>query len=338
MAKNKPNIPSIFTIAETLKKEKFLPVYFLFGTDHFTIDTALHEIQKAVQPFISSDFDMETITAEKGSQITPVLDAAMAFPFGSGKKLIVLKNFERITDKKNLAPYLEDPPLFTILVIINSDDIADVSKEPFASLTKKNFIFEAKELKGHELAKWIVAEANKSGLSISSENALLLIDFVGEEKSLLEMHVQKFRDYLNDSNEVTPEVIEKLSSQMKTYSIFDLQDAIAKGDKSQSLKIMYNLLDTGTDLIYIVSMLNRFICTVAQSIELNKKKIPARQASKELGLSEYYYMKCSNSRLFHDHNRLLNSSRVIYKTDYSLKTTQTDPKILASILISEMLS
>ncbi|MFH1198254.1 MAG: DNA polymerase III subunit delta [bacterium] len=338
MAKNKPNIPSIFTIADTLKKDKFLPVYFLFGTDHFSIDNVLHDLQKAVQPFISSDFDVETITAEKGSKITPVLDSAMAFPFGSGKKLVILKNFERITDKKNLEPYLKNPPLFTILVIVNSDDIPDASKEPFATLAQKNFIFEAKELKGFELAKWVVAEATKNSLVITQDNAMMLVDLVGDEKSLLEMHIQKFRDYLNDSNEVTPEVIEKLSSQMKTYNIFDLQDVIAKGDKSQSLKIMYNLLDTGTDLIYIVSMLNRFISTVAQSIELNKKKIPARQASRELGLSEYYYMKCSNSRLFHDHNRLLNSSRAIYRTDYSLKTTQTDPKILASILISEMLS
>ena len=94
MAKAKSNIPSIYDIAPYLKEEKLLPIYFFIGSDGFTIDAAVQAVTKAVDPLLSSDFDKETINPEKNQNISGLIDIASAFPFGSGKKLIIVKNFE----------------------------------------------------------------------------------------------------------------------------------------------------------------------------------------------------------------------------------------------------
>ena len=53
----KIQIPSITEVSKFLTKEKFLPIYFLCGEDQYTIDLALDAIEKAVTPFVLSDFD-----------------------------------------------------------------------------------------------------------------------------------------------------------------------------------------------------------------------------------------------------------------------------------------
>ena len=75
-----------------LKNEKLKQIYFLFGEDHFTINNAIKNISKLVEPLLTSDFDYETISAEKKASLSDLLDLAYTFPFGSDKKLLIVKN------------------------------------------------------------------------------------------------------------------------------------------------------------------------------------------------------------------------------------------------------
>ena len=127
----KKELPSITEIAKFLSKENLLPVYFLCGEDQYTIDLAVETIEKAVTPLLLSDFDKEILSAEKNLGLTQVLDLAYSFPFGGGKKLIILKNFEKFGDKKELASYVKNPSEFTVLIIVQSGKISDVAKQPY---------------------------------------------------------------------------------------------------------------------------------------------------------------------------------------------------------------
>ena len=118
MAKNKPSIPSILEISKKINKNNLLPVYYFFGEDSYSIDTGLKVVEKAVQPHITSEFDKETFYGENKT-LSEVLDFALSFPFGSEKKLIVFKEFEKVKDKKILSSYLKSPPDFTVMVLIS---------------------------------------------------------------------------------------------------------------------------------------------------------------------------------------------------------------------------
>src|SRR3989339_144432 len=130
----KKELPSITEIAKFLSKENLLPIYFLCGEDKYTLDLAVETLDKAVTPHLLSDFDKEILSAEKNLSLTQVLDLAYSFPFGGGKKLIILKNFEKFSDKKELTSYVNNPSEFTVLIIIQFGKISDVSKEPYSNL------------------------------------------------------------------------------------------------------------------------------------------------------------------------------------------------------------
>ncbi|MFC2133516.1 DNA polymerase III subunit delta [Bacteroidota bacterium] len=337
MAKGKISLPSIYTLSEYLKEDNLLPVYFFCGEDIFTIDNAVESVQKVVEPLLGSDFDRETISADKNQNITDVLDLASQFPFGGRKKLIVLKNFERINDKKSIAGYVKDPPEFTIFVITQNGNIADTKKEPYVSLIKRKFIFEARKLKGTELVQWLMRLAKKQGVKIDSDVAQALIDIVGEDKSLLEMQIQKLFDYLGRDKKVTFDLIKKMVAATKEYSIFDLQDALGKGDKAKSVEIVFNLMESGKEPVYIFTMLSRFITTIAQSLELSRMNMSDYDAAKKAGVSYYYYINCKKTNYFLNERRLLNASRALYEGDLTLKTSSIEAKTLLSIVIGRML-
>ena len=333
----KKTLPSIHEVTKNLNKEKILPVFFLCGEDQFSIDTAVELIQKAVDPLIESDFDREVINAEKSQNISQILDLAFSFPFGGGKKLVVLKNFEKLNDKKELSSYIQNPPEFTVLVIIHSGKINDVSREPYSHLLERKFLFEARNETGDELVAWLLRQAKKLKLNISEENARALIEIVGEEKSLLEMQIQKLFDFAGENKEISFEDIQKLSSHTKKFSIFDLQDALGKGDKSKSLEIAFNLLDSGVEIIIILNMISKFILTLAQITEMVRSNINDNEAARMMGVSWYYYINCKKAGFFMKDERLLNASRALLEADLSVKTSSADPKTILIMLISGMM-
>ena len=178
----------------------------------------------------------------------------------------------------------------------------------------------------------------KNKVELSYDNAVALMEIVGEDKSLLEAQMQKFYDNVGENGAITFELIRELASSTKKFTTIDLQDEIGKGNKTKSLEIAYNLLDNGTDVGQIISLLNRFLTVNAQSIELTNKKIPVNEAAKAANVNFFYYKNCVKSNIFKNRKRLLKAAGAIYKADLSVKTSAADNKTIVTTLISEMIS
>ncbi len=335
MYRKKEQAPSIYTFISELSSDKLLPIYFFFGKDSFTISSVVKAIEKKVAPLLTTDFDKETITAEKKASITSLIDLAYAFPFGSQKKLVIVKNFENYNDKKKFLNYVKNPSETTILVIINNGNI-NIASEPFKMLNSKNYLFEAKELKGAELENWTKKRAKQLNLKVDSESVKMLIEIVGEDKSLVEMQLQKFRSFITKDNELTPEIIKSLSSDTKENNIFDLLNVIGKGNEKESLKVMTNLIEHGSSLVSIIAMLTKYLIVIARSFEIRKKIPNDWDAAKEIGISKYFYTNCKNAVFFNNHAKLINAVRILYKTDIALKTSGIDEKTLSTVMLAEI--
>lgn len=337
MAKSKANVPAIGQLASDLKSGKFLPVYFFFGEDSYSIDSVLELIDEKIKPFVESDFDKETFYCED-KNLLDILNIASAFPFGSGKKLIILKEFEKIKDKKQLVSYIESPPQFTVLVIIQDGAIPNFESEPYKSLLTHNFIFEAKELKGENLNSWLVNHVKSKGKVISSENAQVLIDIVGENREMIEAQLEKIFIYLASEKEITLESIRSLSTSLKEYNIFDLQNALGEKNKAKSLKIAFNMLDKGTEMTFIIHMLTKYFSGLSRINELDEKKIPVQAAAKIVGTHFFYYKNYVEARKRYSDSALFNAAQSLLKADLMVKTTSMDSKTIMTLLIAGILN
>jgi DNA polymerase-3 subunit delta len=336
MAKAKVNALNILDILKDLKNNKILPIYCLFGEDNYNIEAVTEEIQKTADKFIDSDFDKETFHGED-KNLAEVLNFASAFPFGSSKKLIILKEFDKVKDKKLLASYCQSPPEFTILVLIHTGAISNPDTEPFKSLAAHNYLYEAKELKGANLVSWLISFAESKGKTLSHDNAGYLIDISGENRQMLEAQLDKIFTFLGDSQEITYEAIKALSTSLKEYTIFDLQNAIGKRNKNAALKIAFNMIEKGLGMTYIVHMLTRYFTGLARVNELVDQNMPEQAAARIVGTHFYYYKDYIAARKNYPDLKLADAIRALLKADISVKTTSIDEKSLVTMLIGEMM-
>lgn len=336
MARTK--IPSINEVSKYLIKEKILPIYFLIGEDDYSIDNTIEEIRKSVEPLVLSEFDKEFISLDKNSNLSQILDLAYSFPFGGGKKLLVIKNFENLSNKKELNSYVNNSAEFSVVVIAQySKAPAEPLKEPFNLLLEKKYLFEARTETGDDLIEWVIHRAEKMNLEFSNDFARGLIEITGNDKGLLEMQLQKISDYSINRPKLSFDEIKKITSPTKQYSVFDLQDSLGAGNKSKAVEIAFNLIDAGVELVMIINMLAKFINTVAQITEMVRSKINDIEASQMIGVSRYYYINCKKATYFISDERLLKASNALLNADLSVKTTNTEPKTVLLVLISEMI-
>ena len=267
MNKARVKAPSIYSLSSYLKEDNLLPIYFFFGEDQFAIDGAVKTVEKTLLKKVESDFDREVINVDKKNSVAEILDLVSAFPFGGGSKVITLKNFEKLNEKKKFAEYINDPADFAHLVITYSGKITSFAQEPFTALFEKGFMFEARKLTGRELVQWAVKTANRNKLSLTSEVAQVLVDVVGDDKGILEMQLNKFSDYLEEGSAIEVEHIKNSVSVTKENSIFELQDALGVGNKNRAIDVAMNLLKSGNDLNAIIGMLSKYITILAKSLE-----------------------------------------------------------------------
>lgn len=337
MAKSKA--PAIQDIENQLKQKKILPVYYLFGEDSYSVDITLDVIEKAVQPFITSDFDKEVLYGENQT-LTNIIGLASTFPFGSEKKLVIIKQAEKLKDKKEkkeIISYFESPADFTVLVFLHEGTITNPSSEPFKTLTNQGYLFEARELKGKSLIDWLISTVEKNGKIISYDNAQLLTDISGENRNTLESQLEKIFIYVGDSKEITIDSIRGLSTSLKQYTIFDLQNAIGKKSKSAALKVVFNLLKNGMEPIQIIAMLNKYFTSLARLNELTAANTNEFQVARIMSTHPFYLKEYHSARRMYSDKHLTEAFSALLKADLSIKTTSLDDYTLISVLIAEII-
>ncbi len=195
---------------------------------------------------------------------------------------------------------------------------------------------EARELKGNNLINWLVDYCEENRKTLKFENAQILVDIAGENRSMLEAQLDKIFTFVGDKTEILLEDIRALSSSLKEYSIFDLQDAIAKKDKARAMKLAFNLLEKGQEPTFIIHMLTRYITGLARVNEMTELNMNEYVAARIVGTHPFYYKNYKQARRAFSDKDLYQASRALLKADFAVKTTSVDNKSVISLLISEM--
>jgi DNA polymerase-3 subunit delta len=165
----------------------------------------------------------------------------------------------------------------------------------------------------------------------------VLVDIVGENRNMLEDQLEKICIFLNEKKEITFESIQQVSSDLKQFNIFDLQNAIGVKDKAKSLTVANNLLDNGAEPTFIISMLTRYFTGLAKITELQTKNTPLQEAARIVGTHHFYYPNYIKARNLFSDQKLVEVFRSLLKADVSVKTTSADDKTIITLLIAELL-
>ena len=212
----------------TEASERIRMIYYLSGDNTFELQQKLDDITNT---FVSEygNLAVERVDVD-GISVVNIIDTVGNLSFLSPSKLVILKG---VADKELIERLLEVdvPEQNTVVVVLSKID----KRASYYKKLKSKPNFESFEkLPTYNLPKWIQNYAKANRGTISSTDARLLIDKVGENQMLLKSEIDKLIIY---DSKISQQTIEMLVEPRPQSSTFDLLESAFLGDREKTERL-----------------------------------------------------------------------------------------------------
>ena len=235
----------------SLKQGKYAPAYMLCGKEPYYIDKVADYIEQHVLDEMAREFDQTIIYGKdlSAGDVAPIIGAARGFAMMGGYKVIIVKEAQHIKKWDALALYMNNPQPSTILVFCYKYGSPDKRLNLFKQWEKNGgVLMESELLKDYQVEKWIrdyVADWNKvqgqegeNAVKIDEKVAKILADSIGADLTQIVGALQKLIDGRPQGvTVIDAELVERNIGISKDFNVFELQDALIKGDVLKANRI-----------------------------------------------------------------------------------------------------
>lgn len=215
-------------IISDLKKRIFKPVYFLAGEEPYYIDLITNYIETKVLTDEEKAFN-QIIVYGDDTNIADIIDTARRFPMMSSHQVLIIKEAQSLKKIDDLAVYLENPLLSTILVFCYKYKTIDKRTKLFKSLQTNAVYFESARIRDYQIPAWIERYLMTQGIKTDPQASAMLTEYLGTDLHKIVNELDKLMITLPDGKPViTTMLIEKNIGISKDYNNFELQKAIGE--------------------------------------------------------------------------------------------------------------
>jgi len=261
-------------------------------------------------------------------------------------KLVILKNFLQTGSKldkevQELVLGALKKPAEGFFVVFYQTEKPDARNKIYKQIQglHKKAIAEIEEFqlpKQNNLVKWILNKAKQYEINLSLEAVNLLAAIIGNDLWQLDREIHKLANY-KSGEKVTTEDINLMVKGKYNDDIFQLMDAISSKNKKKALKLFQDQLDSGSNEIYLLTMLVRQFRIFWQIKEATEKdNLPEAMIAKQLKIHPYVVKK-SLSQL---RNFPIEQIKKIYQQlldfEIKIKSTNITFELLFDLLIAEL--
>ena len=312
------------------------PVYLFQGPERFLIEQAIEHVKNTLIQADAADFNFNKYSA-KDVEIGTVLDQAQTMPFLSKHRLIVLTNVHELAaaTQKVLLPYLSDPNLSTCLIL--TAEKLD-SRTKFAQTLKKQAeIVQFWKLFESDVPRWITTRAKQYGYSISTPTTKELMEFVGNDLRQLDNELKKIMAYTS-ATEITGQIVRQVVGDIRERDVFELVDAVGRGNTITALKILNQLLIEGEQPLKILAMIIRQFRLMwkLKATLIEHKGAGSRQLAGQIGVSPRNVEQLQQQIRRFSQVQLKNGMKRLYDVDRGLKSSGGSPKILLEDVVIDL--
>jgi len=304
-------------------------IYLFYGPDKYRLEKRLAEIKQAANigndsinyREISGDFNAATISSE-----------AMAMPFLSEKRMLVINGLLASKDKALLAEIVEwipQVPAETEIVFVEAD-APDQRLLITKTLMKAAKVEVFANLTPLETARIIETMVTTRGGQIDKQSASLLQMYLGNDLIKIENEVNKLVSF---DRIVNKENIELLVDAGYFNTIFDLTDAIAVRNAKKALQNLEKILENGESEIYLVTMIAMQIRNLMLVRDLKLHGLSESEIISKSKLHPYVVKKCLSQIRNFSIEKLMSIHRNLLDLDVAFKTGSAEPKVLLTKFI-----
>ena len=324
-----------FKYLESIRNNKISPVYLFIGEEEYFKNEAVNSIVDRILTSETRSFNYDILRGEEIEQ-DDIYKIAVSMPMLSEKRVVLIKNFEKIKQTRNLEKYIENPIDSSVLIF--DSDKNSLGSSFFNKLKNRSFYAEFKPLYDNQVADWIKLYINKKGKKIADNDINLIYECVGNNIRSLKNEIEKICDFLHEEEKITTDVITEVVGISRDYNVFELRNAIGRKDVSKSIYIVNKMLETGENEAGIIVMLTRYFTELGRVKELNEARTPLNEISKKTGIHQFFLREyLENSRKYRWKD-IRTNFELLLDTDYKLKTGFRDTKTLFTVLMNNLIN
>ncbi len=306
-------------------------IFFIFGTDHFRCQEKLRELKTGfIQKRDQTGLNVVLLDGEK---LTPdeLRQEAMATPFLSEKKMVVVKNV--LSNKKissEIADFLKEKKdkidnVVCFLDLLNPEKKKDFTGPLFKLLDKEKFKWEFNLLPPREVVLWLKNYIAKNNLQIEPQAVFALSNASGNDLFQLSSELDKMTAYRN-GRMIRVEDVQELVRVKDDENIFNLVDAFGQKNKSLALKLTAGQLVTGNHPLVLLGAISR------QFKILLKIKSGAKSAA-EIKIHPFVFQKALSQSQGFSLENLKQIQNDLLSLEQQLKSGNKNPELLFDLFI-----
>ncbi len=307
------------------------PVYLLRGKQDLLIEREIENIRDTHIREVN-DFNYFVFDADNASA-TEIIDSLNTTPMFDDKKLVVVKNSEKLKPKdiKALESYADSPFPGTCLVIRSGDH-----RKP---RLKKNRNIKVRTFdEAENIEKLILDEAKKHDIHLTKVAARLMHDLLGDDMRTINNEVLKLSQYHYNKTRIEEHDIRNFIANRKQESVFELVNALSERNRQKAVSVLSELESQGHDPISIISTLSWRFKQINQAKQYINDKLSKDEIINKIGTSKgAFYFLSKHSRKF-GYGELREIYGLIRDTDLKLKSSGSEPYDLLSGLVLDICS
>lgn len=332
-------------LKNTLKPEKLLPVYILFGRDSYLKKLYSDKILKLVT---TPDDVFNYNKFETGCDLQEVSVSVDQMPFMADKRFVEICDFDfehaSKSDLDRLNEILKDVPDTTVLILRFDAIEIDPKSSKFNNLVKSaqqsggvavDLGFRSKA----ELSKMLTDAAAKRGSVMDRSVADYLIELAGDDINTLSNEITKLSNF-KKGEKITRETVDLVSVKTVEASVFKLAEFILNCDATSAVKLLDELLFMRIEPIVILATVSSVYIDImrvhsAKSSGLGIKEVAEIYPSYK---SKMFVLEKASRHLnkSFDSKKIHLSLMALKEADEKLKSVKIEPRIILESLIIKL--
>lgn len=307
------------------------PVIFLVGDEEYLKEKALSQLRSSLLDKSSGELDYKVLHAPDTSA-NEILNCVSTIPFFSSKRLVVVKDFERLPkeDRAKIISYVKNPNQYTCLVVDMKDgDILEEDPELMSCAKILRFT----DLSDTELSSWISEYVSSRGKNIEEGALEILQELQGKNLLNLSQELEKLITFVGSRSNISSDDVEAVVGKSVLASAFDITDALSEKDISRAVAIVSDLMTAGKKPYEIIGLLSWHFKRI-----LKAKALISRGMS-EFSIGQNLRIPRKNAREFFTQVQALSSERLeekmktLLETDMAIKRPKYKPSLVMEMAI-----
>lgn len=306
-------------------------VFLFVGSENYLKEKALAELRSSLLDDSSKELDYKVFYGQDAN-VREILDYLTTFPFLASKKLVVIKDAEKLAqeEKNRIISYIEKPSKFTCLVLdAASDSMLDDLDAVMGHVTVARF----DNLDDPALTSWIKKFLAARDKKIEDDAIDILKELQGTTLSYLVQELEKLTAFVGDAGTIKAGDVEEMVGASFVKSAFDIAWAIGERKADKALGLTSDLVGAGKKTHEIIGLVSWHLKRL-----LKAKKMQA-QGQSDYSIGNLMRISRRHSKEFfkqvkaYEIDQIRSKMNTLLEADLDIKRTRFNPVQLLEVTI-----